>query len=48
MGVLEKIILLDKFFQDVREFDASVFGVGEMGLEVNIFMSKMENRALGR
>ena len=34
MDILEQVISLDKLFRDVREFYASVFRVGEMGLEV--------------
>ena len=48
MDVLGQIIFLDKFFRDVGEFDASILGVGEMGFEVNYFMSKLENRVTGR
>ena len=40
MEVPEQIIFLDKFFRDVREFDASVFRMGEMGLEV--FLKNVE------
>ena len=36
MGVLKQIIFVDKLFWDVREFDASISGVGVMGLGVKI------------
>ena len=48
MEVPKQIIFLDKFFRDVREFDASVFRMGEMGLEVFFKMLKLENRAPGQ
>ena len=34
MDVLDQNIFFDEFFRDVREFDTSAFGLGEMGLEV--------------
>ena len=34
MDVPEQIIFLDKFFRDIGEFDAIIFGVGEIGLEL--------------
>ena len=40
MDVLKQIILLSKFFWDVGDFDVSVFGVREMGLEVNVLRVK--------
>ena len=43
MDIPEQIIFLNLFFQDVIEFDAIIFGVGEMDLEVFKNISKLEN-----
>ena len=48
MDVLEQIIFLNKFFRNVGDFDARVFKVGGMSLEVKLFISNLENQAPGR
>ena len=39
MDAIEQIIVLYKLFRGVREFDVSVFGTGDIGLEVeNVYV----------
>ena len=47
MNVIDQITFLDKFFQDVRDFDAIIFRVGKMGLEIFLCQSckiKLQNK----
>ena len=44
MDVLKEIIFLDKLLRDVRELDANVLETGEIGLDMELFMLKLEKR----